>query len=173
MSPRPAALTRRTVLAAIGLAPLAGCVVTGNPPLPHARIRAVRIDVGPLADRGVSNWAARIKTLAEAAVRDAFADALTPGDRSAPEITLVIAQAWLASYTGGASLVTDPDAAVDWMEGWLTTSPARDLPSLRRGVSARVGAADSGPWYVQDIDARRIEHLTRVWVANARRELAQ
>jgi hypothetical protein len=173
MSSRSTALTRRTLLGAIGLTPLTGCMVTGNPPLPHARIRAIRVDVGPLAARGVSNWAARIRTLAEAAVHDAFADALAPGDRSAPDLTLVVDQAWLTSYSGGSSLTTDPDASTDWMDGWITTSPAHGLPELRHRVMIRVDAADSGPWYAPDIDARRLEHLTRAWVAGARRELAQ
>lgn len=172
MTSRPARLTRRALLGAFGLAPLAGCVVTGNPPLPHARIRAVRIDVGPLAARGVSNWAARIRTLAEAAVHDVFADALSPSDRSAPELTLVIEQAWLGSYSGG-SLSMDPEAADDWMDGRITTTAARGLPELGRRVLVHVDASDSGPWYAPDIDARRLEHLTRMWVGEARRQLAQ
>jgi len=172
MTSRPARLTRRALLGAIGLAPLAGCVVTGNPPLPHTRIRAVRIDVGPLAARGVSNWAARIRTLAETAARDVFADALAPSDRTAPELTLVIDGAWLASYSGG-SMSLDPDSSIDWMDGRITTSAARGLPELGRRVLVRVDASDSGPWYAPDIDARRLEHLTRMWVGEARRQLAQ
>ncbi len=173
MSPRrPTALTRRTLLLGLGVAPLAGCMVTGNPPLPHARIRAVRIDVSPLVDKGVSNWAARIEKIADAAARVAFADVLAPQDTNAPTLTLVIGEAHLDSYSGGAAMLGDVDTAKDWIDGRIRTSAVRGLPALDRRVYADCAAADSGPWYVPGIDDRRIETLTRVWVASTRRELA-
>lgn len=166
-------LTRRSFLAAIGLTPLAGCMVTGNPPLPHARIHSLRVDVGPLADRGLPNWAARIETIAQTAARDMFADALVPTDRTATDLTLVIDKAWLSSYSGGGMLLGSADTPTDWMDGWITTSPVRKLPALRRRVYVELDAGMSGAWYAPDIDSRRIENLTRAWVASARRELAE
>lgn len=161
--------SRRAVLVGMGLASLVGCTTTGQPPLPSTRIRSVRVDVSPLAAKGVSNWATLIGSEAEKAVPTSFAGLLAPTDRSAPDLVLKVTDAWLVPYTGGAGFFGDIDT-FDWIEGTLALG-GTSRPSEIRKIVVRLSPSISGPWYVADIDEKRSRTLARAFVAEARRML--
>lgn len=162
--------TRRTLLATLALAPLAGCMVGGEPPLPHGRVRAVRIDVSPLVAKGLPNWAARAARFAEPAFARAFAPILAPNDSRAPVVTVTIDEILLASWAGGSD--DDPLGAdvVDTVRARLTTSAVAGLPTLARPMLVTRPAGDSGPWYAADIDDRRLAGLLATLAGWCRRE---
>ncbi len=161
--------SRRAVLVGLGLVPLAGCATTGAPTTTPQRLRSVRIDVSPLAAKGVTNWAALIRATAERSVASTFEGLLHPADRSAPDLVLTVTDAWLVSYTGSASFIGDIDT-LDWIEGSLSLrGPSRS--SETRKIIVRLSPAVSGPWYVADIDEKRSKTLARAFVTEARRML--
>lgn len=166
---RPFVPTRRALLAGLALAPLAACATTEAPLPANLRIRSVHIDTAPLAARGLPTWADRIRTVAEASARTVFAGR----DPAGVDVTLVADQAWLATYTGGGALPFDDDPPTDWIEGWIVLSAARGAAPRRLRLYSSSHAADSGPWYAPDIDRLRLERLAHVWVADARRRLAE
>lgn len=169
-APRLFAPTRRALLAGLALAPLVACTTPGEAPLGLARVRAVRIDAAPLAAKGVSNWAARLRAAAEAAVPTSFAGALAPADRTATDLTLSITAAWLYPYVGSPGDDGD-DAFFDWIEATLTVSGGGRATTTRR-LFVRQPPTASGPWYRPGIDDIRTERLARALVAEARRLLA-
>lgn len=169
-TPRPFAPTRRALLAGLALAPLAACATPGEAPLGLTRVRAVRVDAAPLAAEGVSNWAARLRAAAEAAVPTSFAGVLAPTDRAAPDLTLSITAAWLRPYVGSPGDDGDDDF-FDWIEATLTVSGGT-RPATTRRLFVRQPPTASGPWYRPGIDDIRSERLARALVAEARRLLA-
>ncbi|MCE1236373.1 MAG: hypothetical protein LWW93_08445 [Hyphomicrobiales bacterium] len=166
-------LTRRALLAGLGLAPLAGCMVGGNPPLPFSKVRAVEIDVRPLVERGLPNYAQKVETIGRAALRRAFADALAPSDADAPTVTVVISMIHFAASPSGRREAPfhggyDDDEAT----GRLDLAGTSRLLSLSRPLRVTRSPADSGPWYAPDFDDRRLENLLAIFAIRARRELA-
>ena len=171
MSERPTAPSRRTLLAALALLPLGACAHLGlEPRLPARRFRDLRVDVSPMVAKGVPNWAARVAEALTPALRREFADMLAPSDRKAPVLTLEIAAVDIPIYTGGFNF--DPfgtygaDSAIDWIDGWIVT------PDTRRHVTTTCAAGLSGPWYLPDIDQRRLDRICAVFAGWARKEFA-
>lgn len=167
-------LTRRALLAGLGLAPLAGCIVGGNPPLPYPKVRAVEIDVRPLVERGMPNYALKVEALGRAALRRAFADALAPNDRDAPTVTLVVDMIYFTSWPN-----SDHDGPFgrrggeDEATGRLDVTGTPRLVSLSRPLRVTRSPSDSGPWYAADFDDRRLENLIALFALRARAELAE
>lgn len=168
-----AAPTRRSFLALLGLAPLSGCIVGGNPPLPYSRVRAVTVDVSPLVDKGLPNYAEKVAALARPALARAFADILAPNDRAAPTVTVTISEIHLTAAQGssGGGFLDGPGAD-DQIVGRLETSAANGLPVLGRPLFATRSPADAGPWYLPDIDDRRLAKLVDLYAIWARREFS-
>lgn len=169
MSPRR--LDRRAFLALAGLAPLSGCILGGEPPLPHAKVRAVTLDVGPLVDKGLSNYAQKVEAMGRPALARAFADILAPNDRKAPTVTVSISEIhFSASPNGGGSDDTLGPGDEDAATGRLDVSAADGLPAFSRRLFATRSPADAGPWYLPDIDDRRLAKLLDLYAIWARRE---
>lgn len=169
-APRP---TRRALLAGLGLAPLAGCMVGGNPPLPYRKVRAVEIDVRPLVERGLPTYAEKVETLGRDALRRAFADALAPNDPDAPRVTVVVAMVRLAAAPAGGD-----DGPAGWSDddeitGRLDLAGATGRPTFSRPLRVTRSPADSGPWYAPEFDDRRLKNLLDIFAIRARRELAE
>ena len=159
-------LDRRTLLAGLALAPLAGCA-GAEAPLPRTRLRAVRLDVAPLVEKGLPNWAAKVARLAEPRLAAAFADLLAPGDAAAPVVTVSIDEIRLASTGIGIGLFGDV-ADEDEISGRLVVAPPRAAPVTRRLTAHR--APESGPWSAPDAEDRRLADLLALWARWARRE---
>lgn len=169
-------LTRRTLLSAFALAPLAACAETDvraslglEPKLPRRTFRALRVDVGPMVRAGVPGWARRVGLAVEAAARPAFADLIDPRDRRAPVLTLEIDACDFPIYVGGRWRQGPlgsfgDDAATDWIEGHVVYG------AVRRRVNVHRASADAGPWYAPEVDQRRLENVAAVFAAWARKE---
>lgn len=177
MTSSPTALTRRALLAGLALAPLAGCAgdprleaaLGLEPALPRRRFRAVRIDASPIATAGMPAWARRVGDAVRRAAAPAFADMIDPGDRKAPVLTLEIDACNFPVYVAGRWRTIPfgafgADGITDWIEGNLV------FGATRRRVAASRPAADAGPWYLPDIDQRRLDGVAAVFAAWARRE---
>lgn len=166
-------ITRRAFLVGLGATPLAGCIVGGNPPLPYAKVRAVEIDVRPLVERGLPNYARKVEAIGRTALRRAFADALAPSDPNAPTVTVVVDMirfaASPAGFDDGPFGGGDDDEAIGRLD---LTGPGR-RPTIDRPLRATRSPADSGPWYAPDFDDRRLENLLALYALRARRELAE
>jgi len=163
--------TRRTLLAALALAPLGACATLApQPALAARRFRDLRIDASPMAAKGVPNWAARVAHAVAPAARRQFADLIDPRDRKAPVLTLEIDAVNFAIYTGGMNINPfgsyGTDNATDWIDGWVVVG------AERRHVLTSAPAGQSGPWYLPDIDQRRLDHLAEVFAYWARHEFA-
>lgn len=169
MSPRP--FTRRAFLALLGVTPLAGCIVGGHPPLPFERVRAIDVDTAPLAARGLPTWAGKITAALRPALARAFADALAPNDSKAPAIRVVVERVWLAAAPVDLELVRDGTVR-DEMVGRLLVPATAGLPAFDRPIRALRSPTDAGPWYLPDIDDRRLDALADLFAILVRRELA-
>lgn len=163
--------TRRALLAALAALPLAGCAAELGlePKLPRRRFRALKIDVSPMVAAGVPNWAARVGEAVRRRAIPAFADMIDPTDRRAPVLTLEIAACTFPAYVGGrwrrGPLGSFGDDGVDdWIEGFVVTG------ATRRRVGVHRAAAAAGPWYLPDIDQRRLDSVAEVFALWARRE---
>lgn len=168
---RSGPLTRRSLLVALGLGPLTGCIVGGNPPLPHTRIRAVTLDVGPIAAQGLTGWAEKVAAAGRPALTKAFADILAPNDPKGAVVTVRVDQIHLAAGTGddGSPFgIGDKDEA----RGRLDVAPVDGLPALSRDLRATRSPADAGPWYTPGFDDRRLAGLMDLFAIWARREFA-
>ncbi len=172
-----ACLTRRTLLATLALAPLGGCIVTGNPPLPHTRVRMVRVDVAPLVAKGMPGYAARVAALAEPALTRAFAGRLDRDDDSAPVVTVTIEEIHMAptaGFGGGGEDGADGGSEMlDTVRGRLAVTATGRLPALARPLRADRSATDSGPWYAPDNEDRRLAALITDFAQWARREFPE
>ena len=168
----PPRIPRRAVLALFGGLPLSGCIVGGNPPLPFEAVRAIDLDVTPLATRGLPNWAERVEAALRPALARLFADALAPNDPKAPRIRIVIDHVWCAPSPSGDDDGPFRTDAEDEMAGRVETPAWAGLPALTRSIRASRSPADAGPWYLPDIDDRRLAALAEKFAAFARREIA-
>ncbi|TBW38663.1 hypothetical protein EYW49_08155 [Siculibacillus lacustris] len=170
LSARP---TRRAVLGALAAAPLAACA-TGAPAPAVRRFRAVTIDAGPFAAKGVPNYAARVAEAARAAIPSAFAGRLDPSDRNAPTLVIEIAGVSLAAWTGSGrspfTMGVGAGDATDWMDGALVVrAPSGAVIDRRPHISSRA-AASSGAWYDPENETRRMRDLAALYVAWAAKE---
>ena len=168
MSPRR--LDRRAFLALAGLAPLAGCAGLAEPPLPWTRLRSIDLDVSPLADKGLPRYAEEVAAVGRPLLTQAFADLLAPGEAKAPRAVVIVDEIRLAGSPGrneGPLGWEDRDR----LSGRLVVAPVGAAAVTRRLFADRP-PSDAGPWYVADIDRRRLENLLRVYVVWARREFS-
>lgn len=164
---------RRTVLAlfAGGVLPLAGggCIVTGDPPLPVGRVRSVRLDASPLAERGLPGYAARLTAVGQPILAAAFADILAPNDPTAPDVVVTVTGVTLPSTPDD-----DPQSPMHGNEDRMTGELLVTIfgSPRRRRMVASASARMAGPWTAPDFDDRRLANLLRIYAAWARREIA-
>ena len=168
LSARP---SRRAFLAAAVVAPLAACVAEG-PPAPRVpRFRAVRVDAGPFAEKGVSAYAAHVAEVLRPAVAAAFAGRLAPGDVGAPTLVIEVSGVRFATEVNGPAF-GGPDAGdtEDEMTGALVLLSASGAVTDRRRHYAAHQAGSAGDWKLPDFDEKRLEALARVYAGWAARE---
>ncbi len=167
-------LDRRRLVALLAFAALGGCVAeAGKPAIRAVRFRDVRVDTGPFAAKGVSNYAAKVADRLRIAVAEAFAGRITPGDGAAPALVIEVSEVRLASYVGGASHgVFDRSGGEndDTMVGALVLRSAKGATIERRRHFASTDAASSGDWRLPDNEDRRLDALCRLYAAWAVRE---
>jgi hypothetical protein len=167
-------IDRRGLIAALALLPLGGCVAETAARAPRvARFREVRVDTGPFAAKGVTNYAAKVAGRLRIAVAEAFAGRLAPGEASAPVLVTEVSEVRLASYVGGSSHgLFDRSGGEndDTMVGALVLLSAKGAAIERRRHLASIDASTSGDWRLPDNEDRRLDALCRVYAAWAARE---
>lgn len=166
--------SRRAVLVGMALLPLAACVAETAGTAPRVpRFREVRVDTGPFAAKGVSNYAAKVADRLRIAVGEAFAGRLAPGEASAPVLLIEVSEVRLASYVGGGSHgLFDRSGGEndDTMVGTLVVLSAKGTAIDRRRHFASTDAATAGDWRLPDNEDRRLDALCRLYAAWAARE---
>jgi hypothetical protein len=171
--------TRRRFLGDLGLLglaalPLAGCV-TAEPAPAIARFRAVEVDAGPFAAKGVPNYAARVAAATRAAVPATFAGRIDPTAKGAPVLTLEIASVKLAAWTGsgrGSSFdrFGGSSDATDWIDGALVVRSASGAVIDRRPHIASLPSSSSGFWYDPENEEKRMRALAAAYAWWAAKE---
>lgn len=167
-------IDRRRFVAALALAPLAGCVGDAEKPAPRvARFREVRVDTSPFAAKGVSNYAVRVADRLRLAVAEAFAGRIAAGDAAAPVLVIEVGEVRLASYVGGGShglFDRSGGDTDDTMSGTLLLASAKGATIERRRHFASTDAASAGDWRRPDNEDRRLDALCRLYAEWAVRE---
>lgn len=140
-------LARRIVLTGFVAALLAGCQTTAQTASPVA-IGAIRVDAGPLAAKGQSATAARIKPVLERELVSL---------RSARGATLqvTVTGLYLTSYAGGQAATLGNDTLES--EAVLLGPDGREI--ARYPIMSIMAPSFSGAWYLPDINERRIDAL--------------
>ncbi len=172
---RQSVLTRRALL--VGLAALPGaCVAAGEAPAPRvARYRAVEVDTGPFAAKGVTNYAARVGERLRVAVAEVFAGRVAPGEAGAPTLVIEVSTVRMAAWAGGRShggfgLGDSGGEADDAMAGYLVLRSSTGGVIDRRRHAVTSDAASSGDWRLPDNEDRRLDALCRIYALWALRE---
>lgn len=146
-------LTRRVLLAA-ALAGSTGLAVAASPAA-AAAAGSVTVDVSRLVAQGLGPNAARIK----AAMERELSGALGPGlRRDGTSLVVMVRGISMPGYSGGGSGFGG-GGTVDGLDS-VTTVIGRDGRVIATyPVLSTNSPSSAGPWYAQDIDARRIDNL--------------
>jgi hypothetical protein len=140
-------LTRRTLLAALAAASLAGCQTTAETAAP-VPIGAVRVDTGPLAAKGQAATAALIKPMLE---QELASLRITRG----ATLQVTVTGLYLTSYAGGQAVTLGNDTLES--EAVLIGADGREI--ARYPILAIMSPSYGGAWYRPDVDQRRVEAL--------------
>lgn len=136
-------------------------------------IRAVRIDTGPLAAKGVSRFAAVVRAELTPIAAAGLAGRLSPGDRRAPTLVIEVDQIQMASYGGGGGGPgrDNFDAPRDYIVGAGILIGPDGRVIARHPVTASRFAHEGGSWYmVEESERRRLQNLCESlvhWIARA------
>lgn len=156
----------RSAKSAIGRrALLAGALaLTATPAfaLPVEHVRAIRLDLDPLAARGLAGFADYVRPLLQQALGTAFAARLAPGDRRAPVLVVSVSDVRLSSFVGGDGFRgLSGGGPQDYIEGVGTLLGSGGALISRTPILQATPASASGAWYLPDNERRRIATLAR------------
>ena len=150
--------TRRAVLSAFLALPLAAPAVMAQ----AGGIGAVRVEAGPLLRQ---SWGARAEAIRSGLER-AIQGHLGGLTRGGPTVAVTIRSIQLSSYAGGDD-DDGPGGNTDYFESDVRVlSGNRVLSSFP--VMSAIAAGSAGPWFLPDIDDRRIAALisnNASWIA--------
>lgn len=171
MTTRRAFLMSSLAATALALSPLGAASALAQPQGP---IGGIRVDVSHLVEQGWGPNADAIKAGMERELRAAFAGAI---QRGGPVLVVKVRGIYLTSYAGNGG-----GGGGRWGGGGGSNNDNLDSEAFLVGAGNRVlatypvlstiSASNSGPWYLQDIDQRRIESLIQNNVAWIRRYVA-
>lgn len=155
--------TRRTVLAAALAAPFLSVGLPGRQALAQdGAVGAIRVDVSRLAAQGWGSNALAIKLGLERELAAALGPALRRG--AGPTLAVTVRGVFLNSYAGSGG-----GGRFGGGGGNTSDSFDSEVSLIGRGnrvistypVLSTVSASSAGPWYLPDIDQRRIDGLIR------------
>jgi hypothetical protein len=156
--------TRRAFLAlslaapALALAPVGAALAQAPGP-----IGGIRVDVSRLVEQGWGEHARAIGAGLERELRAAFGGDIR---RGGPTLVVSVRQVFLNSYAGnggggGRWGGGDGGASSDSFESQASLVGRGNRVLATYPVLSTVPASSAGPWYLPDIDKRRIENLIR------------
>lgn len=142
-------LARRTILAGLVAALLAGCQTTARTDSPVA-VAAIRVDTRPLAAKGQSATAALIKPMLERELAS-----LHSAGRGGATLEVTVTGLTLTSYAGGQAVTLGNDTLES--EARLIGPNGNEI--ARYPILAIMAPSYGGAWYRPDVNQRRIEAL--------------
>lgn len=158
--------TRRSFLAAalagpvLAAAPFAGIAARAQAPV--TVIGAIHVDVSRLQAQGWGNTALAIKLGLERELAQALGPNLKRGAGST--LNVAVRGVFLNSYAGGGGgrWGGGSDGGSDSFDSVATVVSRGNRVLATYPVLSTVSASSAGPWYLPDIDQRRMDGLIRV-----------
>lgn len=157
--------TRRSILAAL-LAGSASIAASLRPAAAQAvpagvQVGAIRVDVSRLVAQGWGDQAVAIKLGMERELAAQLGPALRRG--AGPTLNVAVRGVFLNGYGGGGAGRRGGDGGAGWdsfdSEAMLVDRGNRVVGTWP--VLSTVSSASAGPWYLPDIDQRRLDGLIR------------
>jgi hypothetical protein len=145
------------VVATCGLAPDA---TAQTPPAPD-RFRTIRIDVSPLASKGLAPEASWLSRDLPAALHAAFAGRLAPGDSGAPVLVVRIDGVFLGMPGGGGTAPFGDNAARDEIEGAAIVVAPNGKPIANYPLFTTLIADTGGPVLEMGMTRGRVAELAK------------
>jgi hypothetical protein len=169
--------TRRNLLATS----LGGLVVALSPVValqadaqPVPAIGAIRVDVSRLVTQGWGSNALAIKLGMERELTAALGPLLRPG--AGPTLNVAIRGVFLNSYAGGGGgggrWGGDGNNSSDSFDSEATLVGRGNRIIATYPVLSTVSSSAAGPWYLPDIDQRRLDNLIQINAAWIKRYVA-
>jgi len=153
-------MTRRRDLLQAGLLALAASLVPVAASAQTPEIGAIRVDVSRVAAQGWGSNALMIKLGMERALAEALGPSLRRG--AGPTLNVVVRNVFLNSYAGGGGggrWGGGGNGGSDSIDSEVTLVGRGNRVLATYPVLSTVPSASAGPWYLPDIDQRRIEGL--------------
>jgi hypothetical protein len=167
--------TRRSFLAATVAAPVLGLASFGSGEVgaQGATVGSIRVDVSRLAAQGWGANALAIKLGMERELAAALGPSLRRG--AGPTLTVQVRAVFLNSYAGGGGggrWGGGAEGGADSFDSEASLVGRGNRVIATWPVLSTVSAASAGPWYLPDIDKRRLDGLIRHNAAWIRRYVA-
>ncbi|RFB81393.1 hypothetical protein [Methylovirgula sp. 4M-Z18] len=178
-------VTRRLLLAGGAMALLSACNPTGpveatvrlNPSeAASVRFRAIRVDTSRIAERGLPDYAERLKPMVQQSALAAFGPRLAPQDKQAPTLVIRVDSIQLASYAGGGHSITFSDHSggggeLDWIDGAGLIVAANGKVLADEPLFASQDPGSGGAWFLPDNEDRRTASLCDIFVQWIKRQM--
>lgn len=157
-----ALLTRRAALSVLAALAAAPGLAAAAAPLTGIRFREIRVDVEPLRANGSGDYADWVAATAPAALRQAFAAYLAPGDRNAATLVARVDEVFLGSV---GSRPDDPSSdATDGIQGeGIVLGPGGQQIAAYPLYSAVGADSYLNMPYQLEITRRRVETLAHAF----------
>lgn len=171
-------IDRRRIVLSLGAALMLGTGLgacqTGSAALPPGTgIGSVKVDVSPLQAQGWGPNAGLVKATLERELAGSLAGRMRAGG---PALVVRVNSILMPSYVGGGGGGGgrgrwgggDGGGSTDYMDSETRIIGRGGAVLATYPVLSALSAATSGPWYLPDIDARRLESLARhsaAWIA--------
>lgn len=174
MARRDISASRRFWVKALGLGlllPASGLAAVQTAFAGEQRFSAISVDTKPLADKGLSGYAARITKVAQPLVAEVFADRLTPNTPSAPRLVIRIDSIQLGSSERQRmpfSIGSSND--LDWISGAGVVTDAHGKVLHVEPIETSAQAFGGSTADILAIEALRTQHLITVlaqWIHQA------
>lgn len=159
-------INRRALIASFGLGLTAAPFAALPARAQATALGGVRVDTGPIAARGLPNYAARVAAIGAPAARRALADRIG-GGKGAPSLVLSLSLVQLASDPGGSrDRFFGRDRPLDWIEGdaILVDGRGREIRRKRFHTTNDAGSVEriSTP-YGEDLRIARLVDIFARW----------
>jgi hypothetical protein len=156
--------TRRSILAAVLAAPALAITSLkfGEAQAQASQIGAIRVDVSRLTAQGWGSQALAIKLGMERELAAQLGPALRRG--AGPTLNVAVRGVFLNSYAGGGGggrWGGGGNAGADSLDSEATLVERGNRVVATWPVLSTVSSASAGPWYLPDIDQRRLDGLIR------------
>ena len=160
MTDTPASPARRRLVAGIGAVLVAGLPA---PAFAAGAFRAVRVDTGPLAARGVPVYAATVRSVLEPLAAATVGARVDARDKRLPTLVIPVESIQMRASGGSSgrrSRRGGSDQAQDWIVGAGLVVAPNGAVLARHPITTSRDASQGGAWYlVEESERRRLQNL--------------